>query len=95
MANPYIHEFLFRGRPNGATEFHVYLGAVVDDPFTGEPMDPVLNGPLTLEQAAEKGFPLPSIIASINAQALNELSAARAEIEVLNARIVELTATAG
>lgn len=92
MADPYIHEFLFRGRPNGATEFHVYLAAVVADPFTGEPMAPVLNGPLTLEQAEEHGFPLPTILDVINGQALNELSAARAEIADLTARIAELEA---
>ena len=93
MADLYIHEFLFRGKPDGATEFHVYLGAVVADPFTGEPGEPILKGPLTLAEAEALGFPLPTILEAVNKQALDELAKAREEIAALQAEIAAQAVT--
>lgn len=91
MAETYIHEFLFRGKPDGTTEFHIYLGAVVADPFTGEPGDPILKGPLTLEEAEAFGFPLPTIIDAINKQALTEVATVREEVVSLQAQLAAVT----
>ena len=59
----YIYEFLYRGRPNGDSAYHVVLGDVVLN-FGRE--QHVESSVLTPEQADKLGFPLEAIIAEIN-----------------------------
>lgn len=82
----WIEEFLFRGRPPSGpgsdmpVEYQVTIQQQVENPF-----DPSLAptrrsiGPLTPAAAAELGWDLTTIIKGLNANALAEIEAVRAE----------------
>jgi hypothetical protein len=72
----YLYEFLWRGRPNGETAYHVILGEEVD---TLGKKSHIESHALTPEQAEEMGFPIASIIENINAMALIERDRAIAD----------------
>ena len=73
----YVYEFLYRGRPNGESAYHVVLADVVADAL-GQSRH-VESSVLTPEQATTLGFPLTTIIAEINATVLIERDRALAE----------------
>lgn len=81
MSEPYLYEFLYRGRPAGSAEppaWHVVLGQSVTPPGGGAPYF-VASGALTPAQAEEAGFPLSAVLAGIDAAALAGQDTARAE----------------
>ncbi|SMH42591.1 hypothetical protein [Mesorhizobium australicum] len=99
----WIEEFLYRGRPPSGpgsempSEFQVTIGQQAPNPF-----DPALPpsrrtiGPLTPTQAAEAGWPVERLVAGLNAAALRDLDAAKADLatvtDKLSAREAELLA---
>ena len=81
MSEPYLYEFLYRGRPAGSAEppaWHVVLGQHVTPPGAREPQF-VASGALTPAQAQAAGFPLSAVLAGIDAAALAGRDAAMAE----------------
>ncbi len=81
MGQPYLYEFLYRGRPEGSTEppaWHVVLGQQVTLPGAAEAQF-VASGALTPAQAEAAGFPLTAVLAGIDAAALAGRDAALAE----------------
>lgn len=81
MSEPYLYEFLYRGRPAGSAEppaWHVVIGQHVTPPGAAEAQF-VASGPLTPAQADAAGFPLPAVLAGIDAAALAGRDAALAE----------------
>ena len=73
----YVYEFLYRGRVKEEdAAYHVLLGDVME--FAGEQKH-VETPPLTAAQAEALGFPLPVILAEINATMLRERDEARVE----------------
>ncbi|MGU3387300.1 hypothetical protein ACLBYG_22510 [Methylobacterium sp. D53M] len=73
----HIEEFLWRGRPAGSDQpaaWHIRLMATggVDD--FNAPIPAVVSDPMTPEQAAAAGFPLPVILAAINTEALAQVA---------------------
>ena len=85
----YVYEFLYRGRPNGDSAYHVILGDVVDN--FGQPKH-VESSVLTPAQAEALGFPLPKIIEGINAAVMAERDQAVADKEAAE-RILETERT--
>lgn len=78
----YLDEFLYRGKPDGsAGAYHVVLGSATVDAFGAPQLS--LSGALTPEQASEKGFPLPAIIAAMNTDLLAANNALKAALAVL------------
>ncbi|TDR90278.1 hypothetical protein [Enterovirga rhinocerotis] len=80
----FVYEFLFRGRPPGSggpPAFHVILGDAQTDAFGRETIS--LNGPMTPEQAGALGFPLETVIETINADTLEEVGALSARASTL------------
>ena len=87
-ANAYLYEFLYRGQPTGSAQapsWHVILAAPQADGFGGATL--TLSPAMTPEQAATAGFALPDTLAGINAAALAELTAARAELATTKAAL--------
>lgn len=87
MANPYIVEFLFRGRaPGDATPnaWHVILGVDDVDGF-GQPRhtEQILN----VADATAAGYDLAAIVSGINAAALADAEALRAQVAQLEAQL--------
>ncbi|WP_162596312.1 hypothetical protein [Methylobacterium sp. 17Sr1-1] len=85
MSEPYLYEFLYRGRPAGsaaAPAWHVVLGQSVTPPGAAEPHF-VTSGALTPAQAEAAGFPLSAVLAGIDAAALAGRDAAVAEAAAL------------
>lgn len=81
MGEPYLYEFLYRGRPPGSAEapaWHVVLARSVVLPGTGE-VQVVPSGALTPAQAEAAGFPLAMVLSGIDAAALAGCEAAVAE----------------
>ncbi len=82
----WIEEFLYRGRPPSGpgseldATYHIILKQSVESPF-GPQEAPVQRtiGPLTPEQSQAAGHPLASLIAGINAAAIQEMHIARQE----------------
>ncbi|AWB24197.1 hypothetical protein DA075_27705 [Methylobacterium currus] len=101
MSDPYLYEFLYRGRPAGSTEapaWHVVLGQHVTPPGAVEAQF-VSSGALTPAQAEAAGFPLSAVLAGIDAAALAgrdaalaEAAAARQERDALAAQLAALQA---
>lgn len=89
MTNIHIEEFLVRGRPiegehpdvGRELTYHVVLAETGRDQF-GNPFCHT-SPPMTPEQAAKLGFPLPKIIAAINADLMN----AHADLKVKHAAL--------
>lgn len=80
----YVEEFLYRGRDpeherGQESTFHVTLAQFVEGP-DGKRQQ-LKAGPLTPEQAVEKGFALPRILDEIAQTALLERDAAKARAE--------------
>ncbi|WP_182179346.1 hypothetical protein [Methylobacterium radiotolerans] len=76
----HLEEFLWRGRPAGsdqATAWHIRLMATGGTDDFGRPVPAANSDPLTPEQAAEQGFPLPKVLETINADALGEVESLR------------------
>ncbi len=83
MSEPYLYEFLYRGRPTGDPQppaWHVVIGQHVMPPGAAEAQF-VSSGALTPAQAEAAGFPLPSILDGIAAAAIAERDAAVADAE--------------
>jgi hypothetical protein len=81
MGEPFLYEFLYRGRPAGDPQdpaWHVVLGQHVAPPGATEAQF-VQSGALTPEQAAAAGFPIAAVLDGINAAALTGRDAARTE----------------
>jgi hypothetical protein len=94
MNQPFLYEFLYRGRPPGSAEapaWHVVLGQHVMPPGGTEPQF-VASGALTPAQAEAAGFPLSAAIGEINASALAERDAAMAALAALRQECDELRA---
>lgn len=72
----YVYEFLWRGRPNGETAYHVILAN--EQNLFGE-VRHVESNVLTPAQAEAQGFPLAAVLADINAAALKARDAAIAD----------------
>ncbi len=82
----HLHEFLYRGRPEGSSEppaYHVILADDGTDAF-GRPTI-ITSHAMTPEQARERGFGLPEILKAINAGVLAENTALKVEIATLKA----------
>lgn len=101
MGEPYLYEFLYRGRPAGSAEapaWHVVVGQYVTPPGAQEPQF-VASGALTPAQAEAAGFPLSAVLAGIDAAALAGRDAAAAEAAALrrerDALVVERDGLAG
>ncbi|WP_058618621.1 hypothetical protein [Methylobacterium indicum] len=85
MSEPYLYEFLYRGRPAGSAEapaWHVVLGRHVTPPGATEAQF-VASGALSPAQAEAAGFPLSAVLAGIDAAALAGRDAAVAEAAAL------------
>ncbi len=85
MSEPYLYEFLYRGRPAGSAEapaWHVVLGRHVTPPGATEAQF-VASGALSPAQAEAAGFPLSVVLAGIDAAALAGRDAAVAEAAAL------------
>ncbi len=85
MSEPYLYEFLYRGRPAGSAEapaWHVVLGRSVTPPGATEAQF-VASGALSPAQAEAAGFPLSAVLAGIEAAALAGRDAAVAEAAAL------------
>ncbi|WP_288587443.1 hypothetical protein [uncultured Methylobacterium sp.] len=83
MDQPYLYEFLYRGRPAGSTEapaWHVIVGQQVTLPGASEAQF-VTSGALTPAQAEAAGFPLSAVLDGIDAAALAGRDAAVADAE--------------
>lgn len=83
MGQPFLYEFLYRGRPAGSAEapaWHVMIGQHVTPPGAAEAQF-VASGALTPAQAEAAGFPLSAVLAEIDAAALAARDAALAEAE--------------
>ncbi|OAS22836.1 hypothetical protein [Methylobacterium platani] len=81
MGEPYLYEFLYRGRPAGSAEppaWHVVIGQHVTPPGASEAQF-VASGALTPAQADAAGFPLAAVLAGIDAAALSGRDAAVSE----------------
>lgn len=76
MSKVFVEEFLYRGRAEGPSAWHVVLGVVVDDGFGETTLN--LKGPLTPGQAEAMGYPLSKVVEGINAGVLATLEAERA-----------------
>jgi hypothetical protein len=104
MSEPFLYEFLYRGRPAGSAEapsWHVVLGQHVTPPGATEAQF-VASGALTPAQAEAAGFPLAAVLAGIDAAALAgrdaalaEAAAARQERDALAAGLAALQGGAG
>lgn len=100
-AKMYVEEFLFRGRSTGderPTGWHVILGIEGTDPLGRA--HPHL-GPLNSEQAIERGWDIPDVLADIDAQMMEDLEIERAKtrdlegkLEAANAEVARLTGVA-
>lgn len=110
MTEAYLYEFLYRGRPPGSAEapaWHVVIGQNVTLPGSSESQF-VSSGALTPAQAEAAGFPLPTILTSIDAAAMasrdaaladaakarQERDEALAQVQELRDQIATLTASA-
>ncbi|SEO99818.1 hypothetical protein SAMN04487843_105366 [Methylobacterium sp. ap11] len=85
MSEPYLYEFLYRGRPAGSAEapaWHVVIGQHVTPPCAAEAQF-VSSGALTPAQADAAGFPLSAVLDGIEAAALAGRDAALAEAAAL------------
>ncbi|WP_207179909.1 hypothetical protein [Methylobacterium indicum] len=85
MSEPYLYEFLYRGRPAGSAEapaWHVVLGRHVT-PLGATEAQFVASGALSPAQAEAAGFPLSAVLAGIDAAALAGRDAAVAEAAAL------------
>ncbi len=85
MSEPYLYEFLYRGRPAGSAEapaWHVVLGRHVTPPGATDAQF-VASGALSPAQAEAAGFPLSAVLAGIDAAALAGRDAAVAEAAAL------------
>ncbi len=85
MGEPYLYEFLYRGRPAGSADapaWHVVIGQHVTPPGASEAQF-VASGALTPAQAEAAGFPLSAVLAGIDAAALAGRDAAAAEAAAL------------
>lgn len=74
----HIHEFLYRGRPEGSAEepaWHLIVASIGKDNF-GSPTR--AERTLNMAQAKEAGWELPKIIAAINADLMRECEALKA-----------------
>ncbi|MFH6786695.1 hypothetical protein [Methylobacterium sp. MA0201] len=83
MGQPFLYEFLYRGRPAGSAEapaWHVVLGQHVTPPGASATQF-VASAALTPAQAEAAGFPLAAVLAGIDAAALAGRDAAVAEAE--------------
>ncbi|MFE1601644.1 hypothetical protein [Methylobacterium sp. ID0610] len=81
MSDPFLYEFLFRGRPPGDPElpaWHVVIGQYVSLP--GSEPQFVSSGPLTPEKAQAAGFPLDVVIGDLATAAMVGRDALAAEL---------------
>lgn len=94
----WIEEFLFRGRPPSGPgsdqppAWHVVVGKQADSPLDPGNMVRKTFGPYSIEQAEAEGWPLPQVLAEINAEAVkrvNELEQAVAVKDADNQSISE------
>jgi hypothetical protein len=79
----HIHEFLYRGRPEGSAEppgWHLTLVSLGENDF-GEPARSERT--LNMAEAKAAGWGLPEVIAAINADVLADLERTRADMVVL------------
>ena len=84
----YVYEFLYRGRVKDEdSAYHVILADEID--LAGQKKH-VETPPMTASQAEALGFPLPAILADINATMLAERDSARAEKDAIKAERDEL-----
>lgn len=96
MNTPFVHEFLYRGRPengpgSGAPGWHVVIGQYIESLGRSE-MELRQSEPLTPEQAAAAGFSLPAILKAINAAALADRDAQAAALVAMTAERDKLAA---
>lgn len=87
MTTPFVEEFLYRGRGDGSSAWHVVLASEVDDGLGGSTL--VRRGPLTPAQAEAAGFSLDTVIADINTAALARGDALQAQVEALTAQLAQ------
>lgn len=86
----HIEEFVYRGRPAGSDQpgsWHIRLMAMGGSDDFGGPIPAALSDPLTPEDAAARGYPLPEVLAAINADALAQVTALRASADTLTATL--------
>jgi len=101
MSEPFLYEFLYRGRAPGAAEppaWHVMLAQSVTPPGGG-PAQVVASGALSPAQAEAAGFPLPTLLAAINASIMADrdakaaaLSKVEGERDALRGQLAAVTA---
>lgn len=72
----YVYEFLYRGRPNGESAYHVVLADVVNTLGRDQHVE---SNALTPEQAEARGFPLKAVLAEINTVVMAERDQALAD----------------
>lgn len=83
----HLEEFTWRGRPPGSdqpSDWHIRLMATGGTDDFDKPVPAAISDPLTPDQAAARGFPLPKVLEAINVEALAEvesLRAAKADLE--------------
>lgn len=87
----YVEEFLYRGRPSGdprSADWHLVVGIDGIDP-SGRPYPPMPI--MSSSQAIAAGWPLPEVLAAINAETLDALVSARSERDLVIAERDRLT----
>ncbi|MGU3386941.1 hypothetical protein ACLBYG_20690 [Methylobacterium sp. D53M] len=88
----HIEEFCWRGRPEGSdqpADWHIRLMATGGMDDFNKPIPAALSDPMTPEQAAAAGFPLPTIFAAINADALAQVTSLQATIATLQKTLAD------
>ena len=85
----WIEEVVYRGRPPSgegsdlSPGWHVIIGQQVDSPFENGVKQRRLLGPLTIAQALEMGYTLPSVLETLNTSAINEIAELKVELTEL------------
>lgn len=80
MSAPYIYEFMYRGRSPGSTEaasFHILLAQETEQFGRSQT---AISDAMTPEQAEAAGFPLPTILTSINTQVIADNTDLREQV---------------
>lgn len=90
MSSTYLYEFLWRGQPDGSSDYHVILAAPQVNPLTGATS--ILTGSaMTPTQAEAAGFPLATVIDTINHKALSDVTDLTSQVTTLTTDKAALT----
>lgn len=95
MSAPFLYEFLFRGgdpATGAGGAWHIRIAQSVALP--GEAAHVVIGGALTPEQAAAAGFPLPTVLAAINAEALAQVASLNGSLAAKTAKMHQMVSDA-